>query len=413
MTTLWDGSGDDVWDDGEPWNEDEAAKRRAARADEQAERAAIQTEPATKPVAPPKVATLPVQLTKRPGSTFTWPPPERQWVSEFFAIAPGRPTMLCAQPGVGKGWLAQMIQWSVCGGLPLGDIGQVGVKGPTLWLDYEEGEDELWRRHARVRAGYEPIRDPFDHNILYEDCTLTRNVKNFGNPGFVKTLETELLGIKLCVVDNLAECYADKNHNPDKPNAAEPIRIMTQLSLLTGCAFLVIFHPRKSPGGDSDRVEDDASLLDQIRGSGAIPGALGSAWVGKTTKDKRTLWRHAKCNGQQKSPPFIMHWEDHKDRSLTLHAELAPEPKPIDVEGDPREIKRARDGAAMQASILEFIRKSPRPVSMASIEAHVDGDDKRVRRTVVLLRDSGAIEEMAGPKNARLFSSCSVEPFTE
>jgi hypothetical protein len=256
----------------------------------------------------------PLLIPVRAGNEFSYPPPSRRWVSPYFAIAQGRPTMFCAPPGLGKGWLAQGLQWSLVGRRRLGQLDVVNGTGPTLWLDYEEGEDELWRRHARMRIGFQP--DDIDDSLIrYVDCTLEPG-RTFNDPRFVDWLGNELKGYTLCIIDNLTECYALDDRN--SADARTPIKLMNELSLRTGCAFAVIYHPRKGRQDERDLGQD------AVRGSSAIVGSCGSVWIGRKTREQNaTRWIHEKCNGRPKSDPFDLVWRDTEEGGIVVEARAA------------------------------------------------------------------------------------------
>lgn len=338
---------------------------------------------------PAKTAGL--AITWRAGSEYTWPPPKRKWVSEYLAIAPGRATMLCAPPGVGKGWLSMLIAWSTAGDLFFGECGRAAEPGPVAWLDYEEGDEELWRRHVRMRVGFQPEQVD-DSKLRYLDCTLSTG-RTFDNPAFVAYLETALVGHSVCVVDNLTECFTVKDRNT--ADARLPLVIMNRISLKTGCAFAVIYHPRKE-----SKETRGAILQEAVAGAQGIIGSLGSIWVGRATPDG-TLWRHAKCNGRQKSKPFMLTWEDTDDGGMQVSARPHEDKEP-ETDAEAREAQkgesRAKDTARLQNAIIDLVKQKP-GCSTRYIIGEVSGSNQRKHDQLAVLVGNGVLRVEKGSNN--------------
>lgn len=240
-------------------------------------------------------------------------PPPKQWASKYLAIGPGRPTLLVAPPGSGKGWTAFAVAISVALGQGLGELGNPDAKGGVLWLDYEEGDHEMHRREALLSAGC---------GVSPQELAAFRSMSHppqLTDTGFRNALIPRLAGVRLCVVDTLTACWQVESRNDG--SAAAPLVAMTELSERTGCSFLVLYHPRKTSNEPDKGLEQE-----KVLGSQSLIGSAQSIWIGEPTHKNRCLWRHSKCNGAEKSDPFTFAWFwDHDTNGIRYAAERVGE----------------------------------------------------------------------------------------
>lgn len=286
------------------------------------------------PSAAPKILT---------GVECTWPPPLIRGIGGHLAISVGRPTAIVSPGGAGKGMLAMALAWSVATGEEMGELGIVGQPGPVLWLDYEETQPMLHARHARYRAGIEPVREGAGDLIHYLNAM--EGGMTLDAASFMAWLRAELPKYRLCIVDHLTECWSTPL-DWNQPEARLPLKAMTALSDATGCPFVALGHVNKPPQKGSS-----GGTADRWRGSTALRGAVISLWVGdETATPHQARWTHAKSNNGPKSAPFLSTVIDEEGGGYRVEIELAGQTLP--AKANPHAVQ-------LRTAVLEYVRANP------------------------------------------------------
>jgi hypothetical protein len=172
--------------------------------------------------------------------------------------------LLVGEPGAGKTWLAFQLARAVADGSDF--LGLATTRGRAGMVLLETPD---WAAYARLCA-----LDPGPWTAAISIITaqaLGSSSLDIIDPATHASIVAWARDqdLALLVLDPLAYFHAlDENKTQD---AVAIARALKDLALLTGCAILVLHHPRKSstqagPGKDSD--------IDAARGAGALVGAV-------------------------------------------------------------------------------------------------------------------------------------------
>jgi hypothetical protein len=277
---------------------------------------------------------------------------QRPGLFEGFPLGRGAPTLLVGPPGVGKGWIIQEIARAGASGSPL--FGRFPCDRPLkiLHLDYEQDLDESIRRYDFLGL---PDENPITY--IYVTGAKLKGALDKLTPGEVD----------IVIVDTLrAAAEGDENES----TFADTLYYLGSLSARIGCAVLVTHHTKKGEGEG----------LEQIRGSGAIGGAISHALVLKGDIDAGTsTLEHVKARGGKKietiRPRLV--WTGLESVKVTALDSAAPL-VPVNL----------LDG------VQAFVLRAP-GCSVRGVREHVKGDDKRISAALEIL-DSKQVIHNAG-----------------
>lgn len=198
----------------------------------------------------------PQEITLRTDTDALQPHPARQWVVENL-IMEKTLTILYADAGSKKTYISLTMAECVCLGLPW--LAYTTHAAPVLYLDEENGEDEIDDRLKQVLAGlgYPPSQKFYYASyagLLLDD------------PGDFEKIKSliELTGAKLVIFDSLQDFMTgDENSKQD----TQPIfTALKKLINQTGAAILVQHHSGKS--GDyrgSTTIKGNVDLMLEIK----------------------------------------------------------------------------------------------------------------------------------------------------
>lgn len=213
------------------------------------------------------------------------PSPE-QWLIDHFLPLNGT-TILSADPGVGKTWLAMEMALSVAKGKPF--LEKFPTKqGSVLYIDKELGLDESHRRLHKL--GFDrntPLYLATDKTFLLNKDTCPRMIEVCNN-----------LGVKLLVFDTFRRIHKGEE-NASKEIAA--IFYYLNSFLDYGISVLLTHHNRKSINGSVESV---------MRGSTDIDGAVDhhlSLSVDKENSNEFTVrFKKVRREAKQKAKTILM-----------------------------------------------------------------------------------------------------------
>lgn len=319
-------------------------------------------------------------------------PPPKQWACEYLAIGPGRPSLLVAPPGHGKGWTALALALSVASGRSFGELTQGGDPQPVVWLDYEEGDYELQRRQAYYCTGC---------GIAPSDVEGFRSYSfppQLSEPSMQRWLIERLKGVRLCVIDTLTVAWAIEDRKSS--NAAAPLETLTRISSATGCSILLVYHTRKLNKENAGALEQE-----KVLGSQSIIGAASCIWMGSSQGEGQLLYTHAKVNGARRSDPFQFSWSWQREGGgIAYSAKSVPAMQAPSLDAlEEMKTKRARENLERcRAAIIAHMATQPGGVTRNAIRSAMAGKpvggSQAVWDCVSLLIDEGAI---VGPKGGR------------
>lgn len=140
------------------------------------------------------------------------------------------------------------------------------IQSPVLWLDFDNGDDEMLSRIEAVGRTHKLPEDaPFYYYIMPQPWLNANNIEHVQQVAD----RANSLEVKLIVIDNLGSVSGGIDEN-----SSQMIQVMgnlRQLSQLTGAAVVVIHHQRKGNGIKGGRAGD------ALRGHSSIEAALNLA----------------------------------------------------------------------------------------------------------------------------------------
>jgi hypothetical protein len=193
--------------------------------------------------------------------------PETDWLVKELDIAPGAPTILAGYGFSGKTMAAQSLAVSVATGLPYWGMGQLhdATPGKVLHLDFEQGRKLTARRYQRLAEGLKAPLDMLRENLRVASLPRAK----LDDPTAEAELTQMCAGVRLVIVDSLRAAAPTLDENSS--DVRRTLDLMTRVSEVTGAAFLVIHHAKKSGG--------ERRGLESARGSSAIFDGCSSVLI--------------------------------------------------------------------------------------------------------------------------------------
>ena len=158
-------------------------------------------------------------------------------------------------------------------GFPLGDV----TINSAIHIDCEQGPRLTEVRYQRLARGM-----GIDLASLALECVPLPEL-SFNNPDHRGHWEGLMKGRDIMVVDSLGNASGDADLNDSK--VAIPImKLLGELSDLTGCRIVLVYHLNKPAQADlkaelaSDPKDVLRRMAHRIRGSGAIPANVDAGW---------------------------------------------------------------------------------------------------------------------------------------
>lgn len=318
------------------------------------------------------------------------------WVVEDLSLAAGAPGILGGYGGRGKSWFAQGLALCVATGEPFGTIRV--KRGKVVYLDYEQGSRLTFQRFQQLALGLGKGPTDLTETLATHIMPTFRLNSDGAETKMAKLVE----GAALCIIDSLSACVTGIDENTSAMR--DPLDMLTRVSELTGCAFLVLHHTRKPPENPSVKVDKEMSL----RGSSGIHAACSTIWVLDHGSKGVLQLTHVKSRASKVRDSLNMNLTDVDGGGVYI--ELAQVPKvggALDKDGqDPRETERQAREAQKETVRVQLITKylTAHPDG-APVTAIIKGVGQRkdlVRDTIATMRFEGAIEENPGVKGARL-----------
>lgn len=274
------------------------------------------------------------------------------WVIDGL-VSVGEPTLIVGGAGSGKTSAMVELALSVATGRDVWGKFRVAQAGPVVHVDYEQGKT-LRRTYRAFAAGLglsvpQLVREgllrvaPLPREQLLDTNVTDKHLSAVG-----KELVSLTRGARLCIVNSLTASTNKVNENDAK--IAAVFNLLSRITEITGCAFIVLHHRGKTVGG--------------ARGSSAIDGAVQTIFdISHRKGDKHTVWTHTKdrpAGGD--TPAFKLHWSG-PGPVQTLSAETIEEEKPAQgVERPEDRMQRAilyvmaNKGISVKQRILECVR---------------------------------------------------------
>jgi hypothetical protein len=325
------------------------------------------------------------------------PLPRIPWLCRGLAIGPGRPTILSGYGGIGKTFAAQALALTIAAGRQLlWDVFEVQhAGGSVLHLDFEQGQwitDWRYQRLARsMGLGVEQLEGRLSV-IHYPDFYLT-------SPDAERRLVKLCTGRAVCLIDSLRAACPGVDENDSKMGSY--LYLLARVSELTGCVFLVIHHEGKS-GGENPRQG-----IERLRGSSAIAAGAGS--VISFVKDGENIRiEHTRANLGAAAEAVVVRLRDEgaidpetgKSEGLAFE-HMPPEQvaQRVDAVADAE-----RDGELrlLCDRVLGCIERNPGIAGASTVARKLKIRDRQALDALVMLRESGAIENRGGKgKGAR------------
>ena len=226
-------------------------------------------------------------------------------------IARGKVGQIAGFGGSAKTWVAISACIAISLGVPWLDRFPT-VQGKTLYLDWENGSDELRRRCQKILIGMGlsldsvPNFDAVAMPPIYMD-----------DPEFEAVIAVAVQDVALCVIDTL------KAASPNVEENSSAIRLgidkLKRVAERTGCSFFLVIHSKKTGG---DKGETD--IRESGRGSSAIYDAADCAMHIQHRFDEPALVRSSKARNGRAFDPFTLELKDTPEGGTRLVTENAP-----------------------------------------------------------------------------------------
>jgi hypothetical protein len=213
-------------------------------------------------------------------------PQDPLWLIDNLLIL-GTVTMLFAEPGSIKTWLAISAAAAVAGGHDW--LGEKRVRqSPTLYVDFEDGQNEFHRRVHKLENG---LAIP---GLGY----LNGNMGSVSDTDFWNRLARlkRKRGVEFFVIDTLAGASVGVDENDQ--TAADPLKLAGKFAEKTGATVLFIHH---------------ANRQGEIRGTSAFKAATDTLFKLETIKDEDGVHQaRLTCvkSGQKKVPTVCLELTD-------------------------------------------------------------------------------------------------------
>lgn len=353
----------------------------------------------------PKFSTWPRSAAEMPSSAvsppLTWPQitaprPPVGWVCPALRIAPGRPALLSAPPGVGKTNVAMSMSLAVAsGGSAPACLSTVPITrfGRAVYLNFDSSAAWTCSRLARLGFGLDFAPRGIVPDVHLYNIEQLRGFQ-LASPGAYDALCRIAEGSILCTVDALRGALAGVDLNDGR--VREHLDVFTHASESTGCAFLLVHHDKKpSDSSTSDLRQHRAG------GSHQIVAAVDVTIHIEPTPDG--AWRIVLgkvSNGNAQADDITVRLTDIGDLgpdgvSQGMRFEAATETRSANESGTSN---RQRE---LELRILELV--SARSGEFAGVEpvrAEIGGDSVAVRRAWKTLEGHGLIENRGGKGRA-------------
>lgn len=208
-----------------------------------------------------------------------------QWLVE--GVLPlGKPIIVASPPGVGKSYLALKLAVSVASAPSLLKAaefcfgGQVKAHGRVVIVSAEDDHEEL---HRRLEALTDSMSDKL-HIVSLPDAGHFSFLHGDSRTDMVPTAQWADLKAQIAGLDNVRLVVVDTLQalSSGDLNAAEIAQAimneLTEVANRTGAAVIALHHLAKGTAAASNGLLSAYAAMDAIRGSGAIVGAVRSAY---------------------------------------------------------------------------------------------------------------------------------------
>ncbi|MBN1641940.1 MAG: AAA family ATPase [Anaerolineae bacterium] len=237
--------------------------------------------------------------------------PSLEWLWERW-IPRGLISLLVAQPGTGKSYLALDLARRIAAGSTFPDGSPVGKPGATLYVDAENTPQVLtkrlvgWTRAERRRL----------YVLLPEG---DRMMIDLNDPADRETLADRMLrvGPELVIIDSYGAVTV-KGENA-KEDVQGILAFLSRAALDQGCGMLIVHHLRKRSSAQI-ALPSRPLTIDTIRGSSHIPAmarnVIGMQWMGSGLDLDRNGPRRLhviKSNLERYPPALGVYFEPHAE----------------------------------------------------------------------------------------------------
>lgn len=319
-------------------------------------------------------------------------PKELPWLIEQLRIIQGRANMFAGFPFSGKTLLAQDIGICTATGKEVFGLWRPRRTGIVSHLNYDQPWLDTQIRYSRLMWA-KGIRD---EDLLDDKGRLLLRVYQYpeaylDRDEHIAEIRAIMRDSVLVIIDALTGAVEDTEEN--SPMMGKLIYRLNKLSEETGCTILIIHHAKKSGQAKPRAKEDEAGklqdLMQMIRGSSSIFGAIGSAFVLEPTgRKKPILMHHVKTPAlaSDLEPTFGVRFvdvdEDREDldtgahifnRHAGVHVQHLEPEQLAELRKADKKKTEPEDGAAFEqlcTRVLEVIKANP-GLSGADIKARL------------------------------------------
>ncbi len=354
-------------------------------------------------------------------------PTELPWLIEELRIIQGRANMFAGFPFSGKTLIAQDVGLSTATGKRVFGLWRPRRTGIVSHLNYDQPWLDTQIRYSRLMWA-KGVRE---EELLDDRGRLLLRVYQYPEAYLDRDEHiAEIRGIMresvLVIIDALTGAVEDTEEN--SPAMGKLIYRLNKLSEETGCTVLIIHHAKKTQQGRPRPKEDEAGkiqdLMQMIRGSSSIFGAVGSAFVLEPTgRKKPVLMHHVKTPALSADTidtfgiRFVDVDEDREDLNTgerVFHKHAGVNVQHLDPE-QLAELARAEkkktvpdDAAAFDAKcnrVLEVVKKEP-GLSGAEIKVRLSKmskDSVYAALKALAKRQPPAVASEKGPRGAEFW----------
>jgi len=268
------------------------------------------------------------------------------------------------------------------------------IQSPVLWLDFDNGDDEMLSRiEAAGRTFKLPEDAPFYYYIMPQPWLNAGNIEHVSQVAD----RANSLGAKLIVIDNLGSITGGIDEN-----SSQMIQVMSnlrQLAQLTGAAIVIIHHQRKGNGIKGGRAGD------ALRGHSGIEAALNLALHVERSIGSDTInLKSTKTRGTDVLPFGAVFTFTHKPGTKELETFRF-----FGLRGEDNS-----SSAALQREILDALKGESLNQSnlvKAVKENGIEAGRDRIIEMIQRMETNKQIVSTEGNRNSKIYSTHSVSLF--
>lgn len=333
------------------------------------------------------------------GPDIAAPLPRFEWLCEELGMMKGRVIMMAAYGDSGKTFAAQELLLSVAAGTGRAWGGAaIGLSGPVVHVDYEQGRDITRWRYQRLAHGMGLDLAALGSALgLVSVCGYPLTDTARAEEHLVKLLS----GKAAAIIDNL--CAACPGVDENSAAIAAPLYMLGRVTDRTGCAIIMIHHEGKEP---ADQRQGRRKKAQRVRGHSSIHGALGGLVSFEKEEGGVFAIQQTKETMGEARPPRRFMLVDvgpvdaNTRKTVGIRLEWVPDEQAAELANEDRQDDGAR--AAVLNGLSAHGSLTANQITKTS--AYVRGNQTAKRRALEALEAEGVVAVRKEAKGAKVYS---------